>query len=303
MHAQFGILLAETSAFDFGLQHTRELRDLERLDQEIDRAALDRRHRLRHGAEARHDDRDDLGVARQGEIEHLHALRSRESQVGDNRIECERLQPGDGVVPVDSLGDVESVPRERVGDQFAKVGFVVDYEDARCSRSHNWLSALTTILAQDVHRQAKIHENRRVADYPWRSEVAKSLANRMPHHPHTAFNVLVVDDEPEIRELLVEYFRDHGFETATAGDGRAAIAAIERDPARYRLIITDLQMPGADGLAVLRAARTANPSCYVVIITGYASLDSAIQAVRLGAYDYLTKPFSMGQIDVVVQRV
>lgn len=125
----------------------------------------------------------------------------------------------------------------------------------------------------------------------------------MPQLPHTAFNVLVADDEPEIRELLVEYFHDHGFETATAGDGRAAIAAIERDPARYRLVVTDLQMPGADGLAVLRAAKTANPSCYVVIVTGYASLDSAIQAVRLGAYDYLTKPFSMGQLDVVVQRV
>lgn len=125
----------------------------------------------------------------------------------------------------------------------------------------------------------------------------------MPQPPHNALNVLVVDDEPEIRELLVEYFRDHGCETATAGDGRAAIAALERDPARYRLIVTDLQMPGADGLAVLRAAKAANPSCYVVIITGYASLDSAIQAVRLGAYDYLTKPFSMGQIDVVVQRV
>src|SRR5512142_2892433 len=125
----------------------------------------------------------------------------------------------------------------------------------------------------------------------------------MPQNPHTALNVLIVDDEPEIRELLVEYFHDHGFETATAGDGRAAIAAIERDPARYRLIVTDLQMPGADGLAVLRAAKSANPSCYVVIITGYASLDSAIQAVRHGAYDYLTKPFSMGQIDVLVQRV
>jgi two-component system, NtrC family, response regulator HydG len=125
----------------------------------------------------------------------------------------------------------------------------------------------------------------------------------MPQQSHTGRNVLVVDDEPEIRELLVEYFRDHGFETATAGDGRAAIAAIERDPARYRLVVTDLQMPGADGLAVLRAAKAANPSCYVVIITGYASLDSAIQAVRLGAYDYLTKPFSMGQIDVVIQRV
>lgn len=125
----------------------------------------------------------------------------------------------------------------------------------------------------------------------------------MPVQPHTALEVLIVDDEPEIRELLVEYFRDRGFATSTAADGRAAITAIERDPARYRLIVTDLQMPGADGLAVLRAAKTANPSCYVVIITGYASLDSAVQAVRHGAYDYLTKPFSMGQIDVVVQRV
>jgi len=125
----------------------------------------------------------------------------------------------------------------------------------------------------------------------------------MPPQAHAPLNVLVVDDEPEIRELLVEYFHERGFETATAGDGRAAIAAIERDPARYRLIVSDLQMPGADGLAVLRAAKAANPSCYVVIITGYASLDSAIQAVRLGAYDYLTKPFSMGQIDVIVQRL
>jgi len=127
----------------------------------------------------------------------------------------------------------------------------------------------------------------------------------MPTSPHTVRNldVLVVDDEPEILELLVEYFRDKGFEVASTGDGRAAVAAIEREPARYRLILTDLQLPGADGLAVLRAAKRANPSCYVVIITGYASLDSAIQAVRLGAYDYLTKPFSMGQIDVIVQRV
>ena len=133
-------------------------------------------------------------------------------------------------------------------------------------------------------------KKRSIADYPLSTEAQRPYATRMPQPPHTALNVLVVDDEPEIRELLVEYFRDHGCETATAGDGRAAIAALERDPARYRLIVTDLQMPGADGLAVLRAAKAANPSCYVVIITGYASLDSAIQAVRLGAYDYLTKP-------------
>ncbi len=125
----------------------------------------------------------------------------------------------------------------------------------------------------------------------------------MPAQAHTPLQVLIADDEPEIRELLAEYFRDRGFETSTAADGRAAITAIEREPSRYRLILTDLQMPGADGLTVLRAAKEANPSCYVVIVTGYASLDSAVQAVRHGAYDYLTKPFSMGQIDVVVQRV
>jgi DNA-binding NtrC family response regulator len=58
-----------------------------------------------------------------------------------------------------------------------------------------------------------------------------------------------------------------------------------------------------DGLGVLRVARAANPSATVIIVTGYASLDSAVQAVRLGAYDYLTKPFTLGQIDVIVQRV
>jgi DNA-binding NtrC family response regulator len=117
------------------------------------------------------------------------------------------------------------------------------------------------------------------------------------------FDVLVVDDEPDVRELLVEYFRDLGFSPASAADGRAALSAIAREPSRYKLILTDLQLPGADGLAVLKAAKTANPSVYVVIVTGYASLDSAIQAVRLGAYDYLTKPFSIGQIEVIVQRV
>jgi len=125
----------------------------------------------------------------------------------------------------------------------------------------------------------------------------------MPFSSAAALEVLVVDDEPDVRELLVEYFRNRGWPVASASDGRAAVSAIERAPARYGLILTDLQLPGADGLAVLRAAKAANPSCYVVIITGYASLDSAIQAVRLGAYDYLTKPFSLGQIEVVAKRV
>jgi DNA-binding NtrC family response regulator len=125
----------------------------------------------------------------------------------------------------------------------------------------------------------------------------------MPQQSLRGLHVLVVDDEPDVRDLLVEYFRERGCEVETASEGREAIRLLERIAARITLVVTDLQLPGADGLAVLRAAKAANPSLYVIIITGYASLDSAIQAVRLGAYDYLTKPFSLGQIDVIVQRM
>jgi len=125
----------------------------------------------------------------------------------------------------------------------------------------------------------------------------------MPLSSLRDLHVLIVDDEPDVRELLAEYFQTRGFHVTATSNGPTALAAIANAPARYALIVTDLQMPGADGLAVLRAARTANPSVYVVIITGYASLDSAVEAVRLGAYDYLTKPFSLGQIDVIVDRM
>jgi len=115
--------------------------------------------------------------------------------------------------------------------------------------------------------------------------------------------VLIVEDEGDIRELLSEYFRARNYDVVGAADGRAALQAIEREADRFSLVITDLHLPGVDGLAVLKASRAANPAAYVVIVTGFASLDSAIQAVRLGAYDYLTKPFSLGQIDVVLQRI
>ena len=124
----------------------------------------------------------------------------------------------------------------------------------------------------------------------------------MPQTVHRPFHVLVVDDEPDVRELLVEYFREAGHEVSSAADGTAAVADITRNPTKYGLVISDLQLPGIDGLGVLKAAKAANPSVAVIIVTGYASVDSAVRAVRLGAYDYLTKPFTLGQIDVIVSR-
>lgn len=119
----------------------------------------------------------------------------------------------------------------------------------------------------------------------------------------SGLEVLVVDDDPDVRDLLVEHCRARGLTVATAQDGRAALVALERSNGRFGLVLTDVAMPGADGFSVLRAARAANASAYVVIITGYASLDSAIEAVRLGAHDYLTKPFSLGQIDIILHKL
>jgi DNA-binding response OmpR family regulator len=106
-----------------------------------------------------------------------------------------------------------------------------------------------------------------------------------------------------VRELIGDYLAGAGFTVTRASDGRGAQTALQRHPGRFGLVITDLQMPGADGFAVLSEARRANPQCYVVIVKGYASLDTAIQAVRGGAYDYLPKPFSLGQLDVILKRI
>jgi two-component system response regulator HydG len=117
------------------------------------------------------------------------------------------------------------------------------------------------------------------------------------------FEVLVVDDEADTREVLSEFCRTLGLAVTAADDGRSAITAIRRAPARFRVVLTDIWMRGADGFEVLKAARDANPSAYVVMITGYATLDSALRAVREGAYDYLPKPFALGQLEVVFTRI
>ena len=116
-------------------------------------------------------------------------------------------------------------------------------------------------------------------------------------------SVLVADDDAAVRDLLAAYFSRRGYAVAAARDGRTALAALEARPGQYGLVVTDLQMAGADGLTVLKAARQGNPSCAVVIVTGYASLDTAVEAVRLGAFDYLAKPFTLGQMDLIVDRL
>ncbi len=107
-------------------------------------------------------------------------------------------------------------------------------------------------------------------------------------------SILIADDEASIRDGLAELLRDEGYQVATAEDGVHAIAAI--DDGNYDAIITDLRMPGADGLAVLRHARDVAPQTLVLLITAYASVETAVEALRQGAHDYILKPLILEDV-------
>lgn len=110
--------------------------------------------------------------------------------------------------------------------------------------------------------------------------------------------ILVAEDDVTLGQALAAFLRDGGHQVDFAPDGRQALALISQK--LYSLVITDLVMPGADGLEVLRRARQRDPATLVVIMTGYASTDSAIQAIREGAYDYLRKPFNLQELNIAV---
>ena len=112
--------------------------------------------------------------------------------------------------------------------------------------------------------------------------------------------VLVVDDEKSMRELLAITLERQGYEVSVAEDGEVAIEAVRRDG--FDVIITDLRMPNADGLQVLRAAKEHTPETVVIVITAVGSTDTAVEAMKLGAYDYITKPFKLDEIHVIIRR-
>jgi DNA-binding response OmpR family regulator len=112
--------------------------------------------------------------------------------------------------------------------------------------------------------------------------------------------ILIAEDDPNLGEALVSYLREKGYAVDLARHGGEALKFISRHD--YSLILTDLVMPEADGLEVLRSARQKNPAALVVVMTGHASLTSALQATREGAYDYLRKPFNLQEIEVAVDN-
>lgn len=106
--------------------------------------------------------------------------------------------------------------------------------------------------------------------------------------------LLIVDDEPSVREVVERFARQMGFEVAFQSSGRDALACFP--DVKPDVALVDLRMPGLSGIDVLRAIRTADPECQVILMTGDATVDTAIEAVKSGALDYLSKPLDFQRL-------
>lgn len=113
-------------------------------------------------------------------------------------------------------------------------------------------------------------------------------------------HLLVVDDDEGVRRIVAELLSDEGYEASTAESAHDALAQMAEGP--FPLVITDLKMPEVDGLEFLRALRQEHPDTAVIMMTGYGQVASAVEALKLGAADYLTKPIRVNHLSASVLR-
>ncbi|MFC6645179.1 sigma-54-dependent transcriptional regulator [Granulicella cerasi] len=135
---------------------------------------------------------------------------------------------------------------------------------------------------------------------PRRTPLTQTAAERVAAAGTPPMEVLVVDDDASVRRACAEIARTLGFQVTEAADAlqaRAALAERATD-----LLLLDLHMPGGSGLTLLDEVRTAHPSMIVVVMTAYASVKTAVEAMRIGAGDYLTKPFTLEELTTTLER-
>jgi DNA-binding NtrC family response regulator len=114
---------------------------------------------------------------------------------------------------------------------------------------------------------------------------------------------LIVDDDIDLRSVLTDYIAQMGVSVRMAGTVAEAIRIIKAEAIPFDLILTDLKLPGGSGMDVLKAAHDIDPGILVTIITGYATMETAIDAMRHGAHNYIAKPFSLNEIGVQVRNM
>ncbi len=116
----------------------------------------------------------------------------------------------------------------------------------------------------------------------------------------TQERILIVDDEEQMRELLAKVLEKNGYQVTAAADGSQALALLEKEP--MDLVVTDVRMPGLDGMEALRAIKELNPEIVIILMTAFGSIDQAVQAVKEGAYDYINKPFKIDEMLLTIKK-
>jgi two-component system, NtrC family, response regulator PilR len=115
--------------------------------------------------------------------------------------------------------------------------------------------------------------------------------------------ILIVDDDADLCIVLTDFISQMGVQVQTASHVAEAQQKLQTEAVPFDLVLTDLRIPGGSGMDVLKAARERSADSLITIITGYASMDTAIEAARLGAYNYVTKPFALDEIGVQVRNM
>ena len=121
-----------------------------------------------------------------------------------------------------------------------------------------------------------------------------------PHAVRARPKILIVDDEASMREMLRIVLRRDGYDVVLAENGRGAIAHLQAGP--FDLLLSDIRMPDVSGVEVLRTAKAINPQIVAFMMTAFASTDTAVEAMRLGALDYFTKPFNMDELRMKIRQ-
>ena len=114
------------------------------------------------------------------------------------------------------------------------------------------------------------------------------------------YRILVIDDEESIRDLLHDFLESKGFEVTTSPDGESGLALLKED--KFDLVLLDLMMPGMSGLDVLKEASMEKISVPSIVITAFASVQTAVEAMKLGAFDYINKPFVLDDVHIAINR-
>lgn len=128
----------------------------------------------------------------------------------------------------------------------------------------------------------------------------KREANKIKTVQSEKFHILIAEDEKDIGDILLEVLSQAGREITLVNNGSDALNKLREG--RYDLLITDLMMPDVDGMEVLKTAKSLYPDILVIIMTGYASIETAIEAVKQGAYDYIRKPFRLEEFKISVDN-